>query len=138
MRGLHNRVGTRLTLSLPGREPAGQPPVGLSNHHPARHRSDTVRRVCSLREIRSPLVTMNASRKAPIQTSSQSSKRHHQSLNHLLNFTLPPRVQHVTPLPRRTKRPIKHQAQNKESELRFLSYPESDTISEHNNSSLTG
>jgi len=106
----------------------------VNYHHPTGYRSGCKKSGGPFErsEHHSLLHTMNASQMAPIQTSSQNSKRHHsqQSLNHLLNFTLPPRVQHAPPLPRRTKRPIKSQAWNKDkfinAQYRFVMRPTGD------------
>ncbi|KAF8330792.1 uncharacterized protein EI90DRAFT_3145704 [Cantharellus anzutake] len=74
---------------------------------------------------------MNTSRITPIQSSSPVSKRHSkQSLNHLLNFTLPPRVQHPPPLPRRPRRSVRQLSWNKEkfinAQYRFVVRPTGD------------
>ncbi|KAF9516033.1 hypothetical protein BS47DRAFT_1443831 [Hydnum rufescens UP504] len=73
--------------------------------------------------------------RAPIVGNSQAAKRSsqaqsQQSLNHLLNFSLPPRVQHVQSAPRRSKKPIHQQVWNKEkfinAQYRFVMKPTGD------------
>ena len=60
---------------------------------------------------------MSAIRNTAIPQNNQSSKRtqSYQSLNHLTNFSLPPRAQHVQAAPRRSRRPLTQQVWNKES-----------------------
>lgn len=60
-----------------------------------------------------PMASEPSGQNTPKRPSKMTSS---QSLNHLLNFTLPPRQTHPQSLPRRGKKPTTHGVWNKESE----------------------
>ena len=95
----------------------GIAPLGGQSPRPRERPQQGLRRGSGIRDLLPmsvPMASEPTGQNTPKRPSKMASSS--QSLNHLLNFTLPPRQSHSQSLPRRGKKPSTHGVWNKESE----------------------